>query len=98
MKKLKIVKKGVGKHYSYETTKNLAGYVVEKIGNTFYITQSTIIFTLSGYITIANAVWVGYSGLLQTLIHIEEGEIITTGAIVDETGEEQTVIQINKYL
>lgn len=98
MKKPKIIKKGTEKRYFRDTTRNLKGYVVKKLGDTFYITQSTVIFTHSGSVTVANAVWVGYSGLLQTLIYIDEGEIITTGAIVNEIGVEQKVIKINKYI
>lgn len=96
---MKIIKKGIEKRYFHKTTPTLKGYVIERYGDIFYVTQSASISTYSGDITIACAVWVSCSGsLLEMLIIVFEEDKITKGAIVDKKGVEQERIEIIKYL
>lgn len=95
---MKIIKKGIEKRYYPDTTPNLKGFVVERVGYTLFIVDSTAVVGVKGDAVVVMAVCRSFGLFLSVTMQLFEGDIITTGAIIDNHGVEQTKIEIIKYL
>lgn len=97
---MKIVKAGIEKRFFGATTKSLKGYTIEIHGELFYIVDDTTIHSIHITTTVVLAVYRfrPTGAFLCALLHIYDGDLITKGAIVDESGKQQDNLTIKKYL
>lgn len=92
---MKIVKRGIEKKVR-NTAELLKGYVVEKYGYTMMIIDEASFYDARHPVVVG--VSESYGSLLMSIFRIFEGDTVTWGAIVDDNGVEQTIIQITKFL
>lgn len=92
---MKIVKRGIEKKVR-NTAELLKGYVVEKYGYTMMIIDEALFCDTRHPVVVG--VYVSYGTLLMSTFHIFEGDTVTWGAVVDDNGVKQTIIQITKFL
>ena len=97
---MKIIKSGIEKRYFSNTTPSLKGYTIEKHGELFYIVDDTTIHSVYITTTVVLAVYrfEPTGAFLCALLHVYDGDLVTKGAIVDESGKKQDNLTIKKYL
>lgn len=97
---MKIIKSGIEKKFFESTTESLIGYTIERLGELLYIVDEIDVYSACSTAKVVLALYMfrPTSTFFCVQMRIHDGDLITKGAIVDESGKQQYNITIKRYL